>query len=42
MYRKIYFSFMLLSGFALQAQNLQLHFDPRSSIHGKSFLRVTT
>lgn len=35
MYRKIYFSFMLLSGFALQAQNLQLHFDPRSSIHGK-------
>ena len=35
MYRKAIFYFALLSTFSLQAQNLQLHFDPRSSIHGK-------
>ena len=34
MYRKAYFLFALLSALSLQAQNLQLHFDPRGSIHG--------
>ncbi len=34
MYRKTIFYFVLLCTFSLQAQNLQLHFDPRSSIHG--------
>ena len=34
MYRRTIFYFALLCAFSLQAQNLQLHFDPRSSIHG--------
>ena len=34
MYRKVIFFIALLSAVSLQAQNLQLHFDPRNSIHG--------
>ena len=34
MYRKTIIYFVLLCTFSVQAQNIQLHFDPRSSIHG--------
>ncbi len=35
MYRKAIFCVALLCALSVQAQNLQLHFDGRSSIHGK-------
>lgn len=35
MFRKAIFFFLMFCTFSLQSQNLQLHFDPRSSIHGK-------
>lgn len=35
MFRKGIILLVLLCGVSVQAQNLQLHFDPRSSIHGK-------
>ena len=46
MYRKTVLLLVLLCGLSLQAQNLQLHFDPRSSIHGdenfnKNYLTAT-
>lgn len=34
MFRTTFFYFLLVCTFSVQAQNLQLHFDPRSSIHG--------
>lgn len=34
MYRKTVLLLVLLSGLSLQAQNLQLHFDPRNAIYG--------
>ncbi len=35
MFRKAIFYFLIFCASPLQSQNLQLHFDPRSSIHGE-------